>query len=221
MDAAFWHNCWQRSSLGFHQQSVHPFLSQVLKPRIKASHSQVFVPLCGKSLDMVWLAEHFNVIGAELSDIACSDFFADKAIDYQITSQAPFQLYSFDNITLWQGDFFQLPLANNLIDSEQTFFDWIYDRAALIALPKAMQQLYVEKLTSYLAKDTKLLLVTLEFPEQELSGPPFPIFESDVKRLFNGFTIECLTSHELADKRFAQRTFNVSYLTERAYLISR
>ena len=66
-----------------------------------------------------------------------------------------------------------------------------------------------------------MMLITLEFPESELSGPPFPVFETDIKRLFADFNVECIASHQLKDKQFAQRKFNVSSLTERLYLISR
>ena len=84
MDASFWHKCWERNSLGFHQESVHPFLQTYLAPQLTASDQHVFVPLCGKSLDMVWLAENMKVTGAELSEIACRDFFEEKGISGEL-----------------------------------------------------------------------------------------------------------------------------------------
>lgn len=229
MKASFWYACWEKNSLGFHQTSVHPFLSQHLMPLISSNTEQcqtakrksVLVPLCGKSDDMVWLAEHFDVVGAELSDIACRDFFRDKNIAVMPThindneTKAPFKQYRFENISLWQGDFFKLS-ASQLPD-----FDWIYDRAAIIALPKTMQQAYVKHLTSFITQDSQLFLISLEFPQEELSGPPFALFEQDINHLFSGFNVKCIAEHELADKTFAQRTFNVSYLKEKLYLISR
>lgn len=229
MKASFWHACWERNSLGFHQKSIHPFLSQYLLPLIKptaqtrepAKAPTVFVPLCGKSDDMLWLAEHFNVIGAELSDIACRDFFAEKSISVNPhlivnpESKVEFKQYTHENITLWQGDFFKL-------DSEQLpNFNWIYDRAAIIALPESMQQNYASHLASFIDEHTYLFLISLEFPQDELTGPPFAIYEHDVERLFSGFNIECIAEHELVDKVFAQRQFDVSYLKEKVYLISK
>lgn len=215
MKPSFWHKVWERNSIGFHQNELHPFLEEVLKPMLSADDKSVFVPLCGKSLDMIWLAEYMQVVGSELSDIACRDFFIDKKLQPSVNVEGDFCIYQYSDITLYQGDFFALDASR--FDT----FDWIYDRAALIALPKEMQQLYVNHLTSFIKKNTRLILVSLEFPEEEMSGPPFPIFESNILRLFKGFNIECVYTQELADKRFAQRKFNVTNLVERAYIISR
>ena len=229
MKASFWHACWERNSLGFHQKSIHPFLSQYLLPMITSQanlpetnkRQTVFVPLCGKSDDMVWLAEHFDVIGAELSDIACRDFFAEKNIAVNpnlITNDEPkgeFKQYSHQNITIWQGDFFKLS------PEQLPRFDWIYDRAAIIALPQTMQQNYASHLATFISEHTQLFLISLEFPQEELEGPPFAIFEQDIKRLFPGFKVECIAEQALEDKTFAQRKFNVSYLKEKLYLITK
>lgn len=217
MDEKFWHNCWERSTLGFHQQEIHPFLTRYFDNLRLPTDQHVFVPLCGKSLDMVWLAERLQVSGAELSDIACADFFNEKQIDYQQQAIGNFQLFSFDNLFLWQGDFFKLsPQALAPID-------WIYDRAALIALPQTMQQDYVDKLITFMGANTRLLLVSVEFLAQELSGPPFPAFQSDIKALFasdNKLQVQKLASKVITDKRFAQRTLPVSSLVESLYLIN-
>lgn len=214
MKASFWHACWQKNSLGFHQKSIHPFLRQYLLPRLTQSDQSVFVPLCGKSDDMVWLADHMDVVGAELSEIACRDFFKDKQLPFDTETLKEFTKFSYKNISLFQGDFFELSAA------QFSPFDWIYDRAAIIALPKSMQSRYVKHLASYLTGKTKLFLISLEFPQQELEGPPFALFEDDIRSLFAGFQIECVAEHELADKTFAQRTFDVSYLREKLYIIS-
>ncbi|WDE13668.1 thiopurine S-methyltransferase [Thalassomonas haliotis] len=217
MDKVFWHNCWEHNKLGFHQQEIHPFLSRYLQKLLRAEDKHVFVPLCGKSLDMAWLAERLQVSGAELSEIACRDFFREKDIACQSRREGDFQLFSFDNLTLWQGDFFKL--ATGLLPR----FDWIYDRAALIALPEAMQQAYVDKLLSFMTVNTRILLVLVEYPPEEMQGPPFPVFEQDLRRLFavdKKLKIEKLASLPHEDKRFAQRTFDVSSLAETLYLIS-
>jgi len=230
MKASFWHKCWEKNSLGFHQEEVHTFLSQYLAPLLTSTDKHVFVPLCGKSLDMFWLAEHMAVSGSELSDIACRDFFTDAAIDYQSQSDqklgadSQFQQYSFGNITLWQGDFFKLK-AEQLSQAHKVPIDWIYDRAALIALPIEMQQEYITHLTSFIEPSTTLFLISVEFPSEEMSGPPFPITEKDIRRLFlaadKHCQIDCIASRELKDKRFGQRTFDVSHLVERLYIITK
>lgn len=215
MDATFWHNCWERNSLGFHQEDVHPFLEKYLAPQLSNAQSHVFVPLCGKSLDMFWLAEHMRVTGAELSEIACRDFFQEQQINYRVDDKGRFKVFSFEEISLYQGDFFQLkPEDINAVD-------WIYDRAALIALPYTLQQRYVDHLLSFLPPQATLCLISLEFPQDELQGPPFATFSEDIIKLFSGCTVNCIAENELEDKKFAQRTFNVSKLVERLYFINK
>jgi len=230
MKASFWHKCWERNSLGFHQEQVHPFLSQYLLPLMNKQDKHVFVPLCGKSLDMFWFAQYMQVSGSELSDIACRDFFVDANIDAQtITYQSnheaePFTQFSFDNITLWQGDFFKLN-AKELALNKESPVNWIYDRAALIALPLEMREAYIEHLVSFIGAETKLFLISIEFPQEEMSGPPFSVTQQDVSELFlladKTCNIECISTRELENKRFGQRKFDVSYLRERLYIITK
>jgi thiopurine S-methyltransferase len=229
MKTSFWHKCWERNRIGFHQEQVHPFLSQYLAPLLNKQDSHVFVPFCGKSLDMFWLAQYMKVSGSELSAIACRDFFIDANIENQVKvyqesqSGVDFHQFSFGNITLWQGDFFKLNVQH-LTLGQDVSIDWIYDRAALIALPIKMQQAYVDHLVSFIGQGTKLFLISVEFPKQEMSGPPFPITEQDINQLFLSANkhcqIECIASRDLVDKRFAQRNFDVSHLVERLYIIT-
>ena len=148
-----------------------------------------------------------------MSEIACRDFFIDNNISPVKKNLAEFEHYSADQLSLFQGDFFKL--SPDHIGA----VDWIYDRAALIALPEKMQQQYVDHLMQFFSSDTRLFLVTLEFPKTQLSGPPFAIDQDDVSRLFSKYNVECIASNELSDNQFAQRTFEVDYLLEKLYII--
>ena len=123
MEASFWHRCWENNTIGFHQETIHPFLPNFLESKLSSSDKRVFVPLCGKSLDMFWLAERLDVTGSEVSEIACKDFFAEKGIDCKPLPKDEHVCYQVENIALWQGDFFTLE------PSAFPPFDWIYDRA--------------------------------------------------------------------------------------------
>lgn len=215
MEASFWHSCWENNTIGFHQDTIHPFLPNFLESKLSSSDKRVFVPLCGKSSDMFWLAERLDVTGSELSDIACRGFFAEKGIDCEPLVKGEHVCYQIDNIALWQGDFFTLE------PSAFAPFDWIYDRAALIALPKSLREKYVEHLSLFMTEHTKLMLISLEFPEEELNGPPFPVLNADIQDLFKGFKITEIGDQKLMNKKFAARTFDVSYLTERLYIIEK
>ncbi|OKY27956.1 hypothetical protein [Thalassotalea sp. PP2-459] len=226
MEANFWHKCWERNTLGFHQVEYHPLLERVVLPELLKDecstkqhvgvwpNKRVLVPLSGKSDDMIWFAEYANVVGSELSKIACQDFFKEKQLNIQPKRDGDFFVYRHENISLWQGDFFSL--TTDLVGE----FDWIYDRAALIALPETMQQSYVNQLKSFINPHTTLFLLTLEFPTDEMSGPPFPVDELRVSELFSDHSVTCLHAQTLPDKRFAQRVFDVSHLVEKLYLIT-
>ena len=215
MDNSFWHKCWERNTLGFHQTDVHPLLSSYFNKLTLATDQHVFVPLCGKTLDMAYLARFFQVTGSELSAIACRDFFTENNIAYEHQTLDDFEHFFCPQLSLLQGDFFKL--SAKTIDS----IDWIYDRAALIALPPNMQQPYVEHLKTFFSKQTRLFLVTVEFPKTQLNGPPFAVNEADVQRLFSDFNIECIATNKIKDKQFAQRKFEVDFLIEKLYIISR
>ena len=47
------------------------------------SGCSIFVPLCGKTLDLIWLNEKgHTVMGCELSEVAAKQFFEENKIPY-------------------------------------------------------------------------------------------------------------------------------------------
>ncbi len=176
---------------------------------------RVFVPLCGKSEDLLFFAERGKVVGSELSARACQQFFAENQLAYTRQAKHPFTLYQSKDIDIYQGDFFALQAA------QFKPFDWIYDRAALIALPESMRTDYVQHLISFMGQKTRLFLLTLEFDQREMAGPPFAISAGLVHQLFAGFNIRQYAQRELTDKVFAQRILPLSQVRECLYIISR
>lgn len=215
MKQQFWHNCWEKTSIGFHQEQMQPLLVDHFADLLEVNDSRVFVPCCGKSSDLLFFSNRFKVIGNELSAIAAQDFFKDNHLQPNIKESLPFTIYQQGNIEIYQGDFFSLrPKAFQA-------FDWIYDRAALIAFPPPMQADYVEHLRGFFSDNTRLFLLSLEYPEDEMQGPPFSTDEQTIKRLFLGFNVERKSSRNLTGQKFAQRLFPVSSLVETLYIISR
>ncbi|MEZ5525045.1 MAG: thiopurine S-methyltransferase [Pseudomonadales bacterium] len=180
MEAEFWHNRWQEGRIGFHQPDVNKFLKNWW-PKLKLPRqSRVFVPLCGKTLDMLWLASQgHQVIGVELSEVAAQAFFAEQNVQPDRQLKGDFTCYSANGVEIWCGDFFDLKRAD-LQDVTAVF-----DRAALIALPKAMRQRYVEHLRTLIPNGCQLLLVSMEYDESALSGPPFHVPWSEITDLFD------------------------------------
>ena len=210
MDPAFWLRCWQQDQLGWQLDAVHPLLSQA--PADWLDHRPVFVPLCGKSPDLLFLAQHAAVTGVELSELACTDFFRENGLAMDSSQDAGFVRSQAANICLYQGDYFELAQAH--VASCQR----IYDRAALIALPAPMRQSYVRHLRK-LMPEADMLLLSLEYPPAEKQGPPFSVPADEIRALFDFASITQLQQRDLTGQGFARRRFDTSALIETSWRI--
>ena len=211
MDHEFWEKKWASNVIGFHLPDTNPILTQywsALKPQ---RNDTVFVPLCGKSMDLDWLAEkHNSVIGVELSKIAVRAFFAERLYTPTVTAlTSSLELYEFDEFAIYSGDYFTASI-------EAT--DLIYDRAALVALPKEIRAEYVQVLRSRLKESGRILLVTLDYDQDEMAGPPFSVSEEEVRTLFSGMKITRLQRDE-ADADHPKIKKGLSRFAEEVWLI--
>jgi thiopurine S-methyltransferase len=190
VDSAFWLERWASNQIGFHEPHAHPMLEAHWPALGLTAQTRVLVPLCGKSLDMVWLAAHgHDLIGIELASKAVLDFFAERALTAQRARAGAFERYSADRYSLLCGDFFALD-ATALGP-----FTAIYDRAALIALPPVMRSAYADRLTYLAAPRTRMLLITVDYDEQASKPPPFIVREAEVDALYaRSWQIERLAS---------------------------
>ncbi len=182
MDPDFWHQRWQEGKIGFHQDAVNRHLLDYWQHLNLASGATVFVPLCGKSLDMLWLLDRgYRVVGVEINSLAIEAFFAENQLTYRKDKQADFTLWQGDNILILEGDFFALSIS--ILGK----LDAVFDRAALIALPEPMRLAYVTHLRELLSPATPALLVTLDYPQAEMQGPPFAVSPDEVQRLYSSW----------------------------------
>lgn len=213
MDADFWHNCWDNNHTGWHQEEFHPLLTQLFSRWTDANGTDVFVPLCGKSHDLVFISQSHRVVGSELSHKACDEFFSENKFAVDKIEADHFIRYKGQSIDLLAGDFFAL-------DSQDVQnCGLIYDRAALVALSPDFREQYIKHLYSLFPSGTKLMLLSLEYPKGEIEGPPFCVDEAEVQRLFDGCKIERALVSQLSDSKFAQRILRVSSLAEIVYFI--
>ena len=176
MQPSFWQERWDRNQIGFHQAQVTPYLIRHWPSLGLASDSRVLVPLCGKSLDLRWLAEQgHRVLGIELAEKAVAAFFAEQGWLAQISEQGAFRVYRHGALELWCGDFFALT-AQDVADCMAWF-----DRAALIALPEPLRSRYWAHLQAVLPECCAGLLITLEYDQEQMQGPPFSVPASEVR----------------------------------------
>jgi len=175
----FWLERWRLGQIGFHQSSVNARLQQFWPTLEIEPDTRVFVPLCGKSGDMWWLAQRGHpVVGVELSTIAIETFFDEAAAPYEVRQQGRFAVYDGKGITILCGDFFALTAAD-LRD-----IGAVFDRASLIALPPPMRARYAAHLLDVLPIGVQSLLLTIEYDQSRAAGPPFSVRQEEVEALF-------------------------------------
>ena len=216
VDNNFWHSKWESNQLGFHQEKVNSRLKKFWPELQIPSAKKVFVPLCGKSLDMLWLAELHPVVGVELSQIAAEGFYTENDLPVIRNDQPPFVRYSGNNIDLLCGDVFDLT-AEQMAD-----VGGVFDRAALIALPTDLRARYARHLASILPAGCKILLITMIYNEEKMSGPPFSVTEEEVRSLFDTqFSVEKISESSGPDIVGNLRERGLETLTEQVFRLSK
>lgn len=179
MDADFWLQKWQEGQIGFHRHDVMPLLQKHWPSLQLPEGSRVLVPLCGKSLDMHWLAaQGHRVLGVELSPLAVTQFFEEAGLQPERTTSPYGEHFSAGPIEIILGDAFGLD-PGLLAD-----IAGVYDRAALIALPPDLRLRYRDTVYAALPAGCQGLLITLEYPQEEKAGPPFSVAQAEVEGLF-------------------------------------
>ncbi|WP_299876594.1 thiopurine S-methyltransferase [uncultured Cocleimonas sp.] len=183
MEADFWHERWSKNEIGFHEKEVNPLLIKHINDLKLSKGSRIFLPLCGKTRDIAWLhSQGFSVVGIELSEHAVKQLFedllGDESIKPTVTQLGNLTLYTIENIEIYVGDFF------NFSKEQLGQIDAVYDRASLIALPDAMREKYAQHLIEITAGIPQLL-ITLEYDQSIINGPPFSISNEMIKNYYN------------------------------------
>lgn len=212
MEAGFWHERWEKNLTGFHLNEVNPYLIEHFDSLNLKQGARVFVPLCGKTLDLIWLAaQGFNVIGNELSTLAVEAFFAENKLLAERSQIGELELWQSGNICLFSGDFFSLtPEILGQVDA-------VYDRASLIALPTEMRQEYAIKMAE-LTQSAPKLLVTLEYDQTKMDGPPFSVSESEVRALYEAnYQIKQLSAQDVLGNNEKFRQKGLDHMNECIY----
>ena len=217
MEPKFWQERWARNQLGFHLPEVNPYLERHWPSLALAEGAKVLVPLCGKSLDLMWLAtQGHRVLGVELSEQAVEAFFSEQSLTPRITQRGVFTVYQADLIEVWCGDFFALD-AEVLADCTA-----VYDRAALIALPPLMRSQYTEQLNNMLRPGCQGLLITLDYDQTQKAGPPFAVTDEEVKVLFGAdWVLKVLEEQDILGESWKFVQDGVTRLEERGYQLTR
>ena len=193
-DREAWLARWREGRTRFHLDQVHPALMRYISHL--PSGARILVPLCGKSLDLGWLKDQgYNVVGVELAEQAVSELFEQLEVEPIRTSDGPFEIWKSPGLSVYVGDIFELTA-----DLAGTF-DAIWDRAALIALNPTDRTRYAPHVSSFLKKDSSVLLSVLLYDQQKMSGPPFSVTDDEIYRLYAA----CQSLEKLQSKNVTSR----------------
>jgi thiopurine S-methyltransferase len=217
IDKQHWLDRWQENRIGFHEGEVNRHLRNQL-PRFGLAHgSCVFMPLCGKAHDIAWIAQQgCEVIGIELSAIAIEAFFDEHGLDYECFDSDRFGVYKSGNISLLQGDFFDLR------NDDLGACSFVYDRASLIAMDAPDRPRYCEHMLSIVPAASNMLLITMDYDQSEMEGPPFAVSSEEIYRYYDdAFSINLIESNDIIDERPRWREAGLSGLSELVFRLDR
>ncbi len=193
MDSSYWQQKWEKNEIGFHKSEANPVLVKYFEKLSLLKGSRVFVPLCGKTLDIPWLlSEGYRVFGAELVEMAVEQLFDELGVQPKRSRIGKISLYSAKDIDIFVGNI--LDVSGEMLSS----VDAIYDRAALVALPEEMRNRYTAHLTEITGKAPQLL-ITYEYDQNLMKGPPFSVSNKEVNRHYSdSYDLSLMVSTDVA-----------------------
>jgi len=218
MKQSYWLDRWQRDDIGFHQDLVNPYLLKYWHTLNVPAGSRVFVPLCGKTYDMVWLRnQELDVFGVEFSALAINAFYDENKMTpcCRPSPDGKFNHYSADHIDILCGDFFEMD-KHDLSDISAVF-----DRASLVALPPETRRRYVNHLLNILPPATQILLISFDYPQSEMQGPPYAVPYKEITEQYQDEAeVHLLERIDVLEEnpRFQER--GLSRLQESVFLIT-
>jgi thiopurine S-methyltransferase len=210
-----WLQRWENNNIGWHHIEYNEHLLSHWSALALPAGSQVFAPLCGKSRDMVWLAQQgYQIRGVELSKIAVEAFFKEHHLHPKVARFESFERWTQGPYEIYCGDIF------DMAQIDQSDINAVYDRASLVALNPQQRETFAHLLIETLPEEVKILLVTMAYPQSEMTGPPYSVSTTEVEELFESrFSITHLHTLDLLHEtdRYADR--GVSQMLEQIYLL--
>ncbi len=193
MDEQFWHKKWESKDIAFHAATPNPLLLSYFDQLGLANNARVFLPLCGKTLDIGWLLNQgYRVAGAELSTIAAEELFSELGLTPMRSELGAVQRYQAHHLDIFVGDIFAL--TSELLGP----VDAIYDRAALVALPDTLRAAYTALLKE-ITHTAPQLLINYHYDQTAQAGPPFSISDAELASHYQAaYHVQLLSSNVVA-----------------------
>lgn len=215
MDTQFWINAWNEGRTAFHQQNFNDKLVKYFPHLLPKEGQKVLVPLCGKTKDLLWLSNlKLEVHGVELHEDAVKDFFEENKLSpIKKVQDQDFIHYAYENIVINSGNFFRMPTDAS--------YDFVYDRASLVALPSSMRKDYANVIKQSIKKGGKCLLIVYEYDQSKMDGPPFSISTNEIHDLYEDEFIIKLIESEKPVREGARLTALDESLKQKVYILDK
>lgn len=167
-----WEDCWSVGKTFFHRSAYHPMLVEHIEKLINGrSNLVIFIPLCGKSLDIKYLYDlGHTVVGVEGAKSPIEEFFGEHNLEFTKSDCPSVNGSVYKNgdnrIRIYHGDMFDFN------GKDEVKFSGVWDRGSFGAINKTDRPKYVELLTSMVTEDCQYLLNTYDYNPEQFSGPP-------------------------------------------------
>ena len=189
---------------------AHDFLTRHLTPD-QLSGRNVVVPNCGRSVDMIYLAQHAaRVTGTGCTPMQIEQFQEENCLYMEFDGAA----WRFDSLSLSP-----VPLCN-LPDAQLGTVDIVYDRSAMISTAPDMRGDYLSRIDRLTRPGGRIYLMTVEFSTQRSEGP-YSISAAEVETLFGDrYTVKHLEEAHCPAHLLA-RAHNLADLREHFFCLTR
>ncbi|XP_033756355.1 probable thiopurine S-methyltransferase [Pecten maximus] len=200
-----WLNNWEGDCTPWHMSDVHEGLARYYKVLVNkpSVQNKIFLPLCGKSVDIKWLADRGNeVVGVEAAEMGLVEFFAEQNIEYSVEAAASVKgklFRSRDNkIRLYCCDIFDFSA------SVECGFSGVWDRGSIEALEFEDRKRYIELMRTLISSETGYLA---EIVERDLGkGPPYYVTADELEA---GFGPGCTVTKLMTVTKLPEYAFHV------------
>ncbi|KAK3735884.1 hypothetical protein RRG08_041071 [Elysia crispata] len=191
---SYWTKRWENNQIAFHKTEVHRML--IKHQKMLSSNGKpknVFVPLCGKTLDLKWLADQgIKTVGLDIALIALQQVFTESGLEWKETNVpllgADGKLLSSKDgeLKLYCGD--MMKFSEDIAGT----FDAVWDRGCIVALERENLKRYVQIIKNILKPGGRILVELLQFDVAIMDDitsptkppPPYPTYEEDLKSLY-------------------------------------
>jgi len=206
-DKEFWNNRWVKNAIEFHRPVPNDVLLQSLQywtpVSDKSTAPVVFIPLCGKTLDLLYLAQQgYRVCGVEFIQRAAEDFFNEhiNEVGRMKTEQRTSDCLVLSSeklpIIIYVCDIFHPELRHFIQEDHHAPVSHIWDRGSFVAINPNDRLRYLKSLLPLLPPPApgheddhhhtdrvQWLIANAVYPASIANGPPHTVIDGNLRDL--------------------------------------